>query len=135
MDIKVPFLKNDIKLGDGIEAVTKRLGIPTCGGCGRRKALANQVTFKGSGSETLAAKEPPKSPWATVEYPEIPEGWRLVSSKPAKDTTVTVVNYYESDTGAMYIWQIIDGKYKRGHGFGMPMMKPSAEKVLAELWL
>ncbi len=131
MDIKIPGLKRDIKLGDGIKAVTDRLGIPQCGGCASRRAAANRITLKGS--ENSPAKEPPKSPWADVEYPNVPEGWKLVSSNPAKDPTVAAINYYESDSGQMYIWQIIGDKYKRGHGFGLPTMKPSADKVLAEL--
>lgn len=129
MEIKVPFLKQDIGAGDAIKKVTDRLGVKQCGGCKQRQALANRVTLKGSSTQS----GPPRSPWADVEYPNLPDGWRLVSSRPAKDPRTASVNYYESDTGKMHIWQIIDGKYKRGHGFCCGDMRPAVDHILAEL--
>lgn len=37
-------VQTPLKLGDRVEAVTKALGIPTCGGCQKRKAALNKLS-------------------------------------------------------------------------------------------
>jgi hypothetical protein len=116
MEIKVPFLKEDIKLGDAIKKVADRYDIPMCGGCAKRRAIANRITLKGSESQPLATK-PWTNPWTPMEYPNVPEGWKLLRAGIPKKDGVLSINLYGDDKGGFYIWHIVDGQYKSGHGF------------------
>lgn len=113
MDIKVPGLKQDIKLGDGVKAVTDKLGIRQCGGCAKRQEILNRIKFKGTTPEpepepakNLAAKSR-VSPWATVEYPDIAEGWRVLDS-------CNSASLY-TDGSSYIVISVVDNKYKRAH--------------------
>lgn len=43
MNIRVPYLKQPIGLGDAVQSATKAAGVSPCGGCHKRKAALNRA--------------------------------------------------------------------------------------------
>jgi hypothetical protein len=110
MEITTPFIKEEIKLGDAIKALTSAVGIKPCGGCGRRAEKLNRaVSFvpPTPGPVARVARKPAQ--WTVP--PEIPDGWEL------EDECGSARLFRNVQSGARRVWNVADGQYRDSHTF------------------
>jgi hypothetical protein len=114
MDIKVPFLKEEIGAGDVVKAVTTAAGIKPCGGCQKRAAALNNALRFTPRTAPAPGPSPHVPSVAAVPAvwtapPEVPDGWLLV--RECGNTRM-----YQNG-GNLVVWDIEGGQYKRSHTF------------------
>jgi len=120
MEIKTPFLHEDIAAGDVVKKITSALGIRTCGGCQKRaEAMNKAIQFT-----------PRESPWKIP--PEVPEGWSLEREHFTEGGLVRRM-FSNSRTGGIIIWDIVNGRYQNSKSFCCHTLRPRAEAAWENL--
>lgn len=105
MEIKLPFLKEEIGAGDVVKAATGAVGIQPCTPCEeRRKRMNGALRF------VPQRASPPQ--W--TKPPEVPEGWTREST--CDGTGVRLERFIHQD-GRLIFWRVIDGEYRNSHTF------------------
>jgi hypothetical protein len=114
MEVRVPFLKQEIGAGDAVKAAASAVGIEQKRGCGcaKRQAAMNQkLKFVPKGPRTVAtAQQRAKaSIWDTL--PEAPEGWERV------EQCDTALLFRKTGTDQHVVWSVKEGRYVDAHAF------------------
>ena len=123
MEIKVPFLKEEIGSGDVVKAATGAVGIKPCTPCEERRRLMNNAL------RFVPRQTPPPSQW--TKPPEVPEGWKRIRSFNNGERGVQL--FHHADKGSYIVWQIIGGEYRNSHSFCCAAMEQQAIDRWTEL--
>lgn len=62
MEIKVPFLKEEVGAGDVVKAVANKIRVKTCGGCQKRARTLNKILTFTPNSKTPRLPDPEPKP-------------------------------------------------------------------------
>ena len=102
MEIKVPFLKEEIGSGDIVKAATSAAGIKPCTPCeARRRRMNAALRFV-----------PQEQRW--TQPPAVPDGWVEEASYQA---SARALKLFQHASGKLIIWHVIEGRYERSHTF------------------